>query len=304
MVIKVLKSLFTAIFAFCYASVNAYDFQSSGFYFNILSEEDATCEVASAYNDDYPESTYSGYVIIPETVFDYFSQTDYTVVGVGKYAFYNSQLEGISLPSTITKIDESAFNYCKGIASFVISETIEYIGDNAFSNSDLAASLFIPNCCKYIGSGAFSYTNITEFTIESELVPPRIKRVIGNGAFSYCKYLSYVNLNQLQDDFAGNPFIGCSNLNTIEGDGQYTDYPNYRNKGNLILDGCLYKFEEYDNIRYLELICCPGGMNGYTSPNSYTGIEKKKHVLTTLGSTAFGGCTKITYLDIPNTVKQ
>lgn len=300
MVTKVLKSLFFTIIAFCYTSANAYDFVNDGVYYKILSVEEATCEVASAFDDEYAESTYSGYVNIPETVFDNFSNTDYTVVGVGKWAFYSSQLEGISLPSTIIKIEESAFNSCKGIASFVIPEKVEFIGDNAFSDSDLAVSLFIPNCCKYIGKSAFAYTNITELTIEPEYLSPSIKRVIEGGAFSYCKYLSYVNLNQLHDDFVGNPFIGCSNLNSIEGYGQYTDYSN---KGNLMIDGCLYKFEEYDNIRYLELICCPGGMNGYTSPNSYTGIENKIHILTTLGSGAFGGCTRITFLDIPNTVK-
>ena len=304
MVTKVLKFLFYTIFAFCYASANAYDFQSNGVYYNILSAEDATCEVASAYDNDYPESTYSGYVNIPETVYNYFSQVEYTVVGVGKWAFYNSQLEGISLPSTIIRIEESAFQSCKGIPSFVIPENIEYIGDNAFNGSDLAASLFIPKSCKYIGSSAFAYTNITELTIEQSFIIERIKLVLKGGAFSYCKYLSSVNLNYLQYDFAGgNPFVGCGNLNTIEGSGQYTDYPNYRNKGNLIINGCLYKFDESDNIRYLELICCPGGMNSYTSPNSYTGIENKKHVLTTLGNGAFGGCSKITSLDIPNTVK-
>lgn len=284
-------------------NVNAYDFIRDGIFYNIISQEDATCEVASEYDYEYVESTYSGYVIIPETVYDNISKTEYTVVGIGKGAFYYSQLEGISLPSTIIRIEESAFQFCKGIASFVIPENVEYIGDCAFSDSDLAESHFIPNRCKYLGRSAFAYTNITELTIEPEFYTPSIKRVIKAGAFSYCKYLSYVNFNQLQDDFEGNPFYGCSKLNTIKGYGQYTDYPNYCSKGNLIIDGCLYKFDEYDNIRYLELICCPGGMNSYTCPNYFTGVENKKHVLTTLGTGAFGGCTKITFLDIPNTVK-
>lgn len=277
-------------------NVNAYDFVSDGIFYTIISQEEATVEVTSEYGEN-AESTYSGYVNIPQIVYDYFSRTFYTVVGVGKWAFCYSQLEGLSLPSTIIRIEEWAFQSCKGISSFVIPEKIEYIGDNAFCGSDLAVSLFIPKSCKYIGNSAFAYTNITELIIEAEGMAPSIKRVINAGAFSYCKYLCYVNFNYLYDEFSGNPFYGCSNLNTIEGIGQTTDYPN---KGNIIIDGCLYKFEEYDNIRYLELICCPGGMNSYTSPNSYTGI---KQVLTTLGSGAFAGCAKITFLEIPNTVK-
>lgn len=301
MVTKVLRFLFYTIFTFCYASANAYDFVSNGIYYNILSAEEATVEITSEYGEN-AESTYSGFVNIPQIVYDNFSRTFYTVVGVGKWAFCQSQLEGISLPSSIIRIEEWAFQSCKGISSFVIPENIEYIGDYAFYDSDLAANLFIPKSCKYIGSSSFANTNITELTIEQDFFTPSIKLLIKGGAFSYCKNLSYVNLSYLHYDFAGNPFFGCSNLNTIEGSGQYTDYPNYNSKGNLLIDGCLYKFEESNNIRHLELICCPGGMNSYTSPNSYTGIENKKHVLTSLGSGAFAGCTSITFLDIPNTV--
>ena len=300
MVTKVLKFLFTTISAFCFVSANAYNFKSSGIYFNILSEEEKTVEVTSEYEG---ASSYSGNIEIPEVV-SYGWSNEYTVIAIGDYAFSGCQLDYISLPSTIKQIGNSAFSGCTGISSLSLPQEVEYIGDNAFNGSDLAASLFIPKSCKYIGSSAFAYTNITELTIEQSFIIERIKLVLKGGAFSYCKYLSSVNLNYLQYDFAGgNPFVGCGNLNTIEGSGQYTDYPNYRNKGNLIINGCLYKFDESDNIRYLELICCPGGMNSYTSPNSYTGAEKKKHVLTTLGNGAFGGCSKITSLDIPNTVK-
>ena len=45
-------------------------------------------------------------------------------------------------------------------------------------------------------------------------------------------------------------------------------------------------------------------MDHFSSPNSYTGIEKKTHVLISLGSASFGGCSKITSLDIPNTVEK
>lgn len=45
-------------------------------------------------------------------------------------------------------------------------------------------------------------------------------------------------------------------------------------------------------------------MEHFSSPNSYTGTEKMTHVLKSLGSTSFGGCSKITYLDIPSTVEK
>ena len=178
MVTKVLRFLFYTIFTFCYASANAYDFVSNGIYYNILSAEEATVEITSEYGEN-AESTYSGFVNIPQIVYDNFSRTFYTVVGVGKWAFCQSQLEGISLPSSIIRIEEWAFQSCKGISSFVIPENIEYIGDYAFYDSDLAANLFIPKSCKYIGSSSFANTNITELTIEQDFFTPSIMRQFG-----------------------------------------------------------------------------------------------------------------------------
>ncbi len=284
--------------------ISAYDFQRDGIYYNILSEEEATCEVTSEYDYEYPESSYSGYVVIPETVFDsYWNGKEYKVIGIGDWAFYNSQLDGISLPSTIESIGKFSFENCTGISSLILPENIKYVGDDAFAYSNLGGSLIIPNSCKYVGASAFFETNISELTFE------RITYVnfddlcsIGNIAFGNCDLLRTVNLNGLFYHIGINPFMRCDNLTEIEGWGGYTNSD--ISQGNLLIDGCLYSFTEKDDVCSLELICCPAGLSGFTSPNYYTGLEKKKHVLTSLGIQAFSGCEKITYLDIPNTVTK
>lgn len=286
-------------------TVSAYDFIYGGIYYKIISEEDATCEIATEYDYEYPESPYSGYVTIPETVSNgYWGGKDYQVIGIGDWAFYNCQLDGISLPSTIEKIGNSSFQGCKGISTFTFPESIKYIGDNAFFDSDLAGSLYLPYCCKYIGNSAFYQTDITEFTVEQENSVSQNPRVIKGAAFGYCKSLRYVNLNQLYyDDFEQNPFMGCDNLKSIEGIGLYTDFTNW-STGNLIIDGCLYRFTMENNISYLKLVCCPAGKDTYASPNLYTDATNDPHILTALGHSAFAGCSKITLLDIPETVTK
>jgi hypothetical protein len=299
MVTKVLKSLFFTIFAFCYASANAYDFQSSGFYFNILSEEDATVEVTSEYEGAV---SYDGYIEIPEVV-SYGWSSEYTVVAISNYAFFECQLDYVSLPSTIKRIGDCAFHGCTGLTSLSLPQEIKYIGDEAFSNSDIGGNLTIPSRCEYVGNSSFFETNITNLTFEWNYTPnlDNLCR-IGDIAFGNCDFLTTVNLHGLFYHFGVNPFMRCDNLTTIDGWGGYTNHE--QTQGNLLIDGCIYSFTEKDGVRSLELICCPACMEHFSSPNYYTGIEKKKHVLTSLGSTSFGGCRKITFLDIPSTVEN
>jgi hypothetical protein len=299
MVTKVLKSLFYTIFTFCYVSANAYDFQSNGVYYNILSEEEATVEVTSEYEG---AESYAGYIEIPEVV-SYRWSGEYTVVAVGNYAFSHCQLDYISLPSTIKRIGDSAFSNCTGLSYLSLPQEVEYIGDYAFYCSDFGGSLIIPSSCKYVGNSSFFETNISSLTFEP-IYTVQFNNLcrIGDTAFGNCDFLTTADLKGLFYNIGTNPFMRCDNLTTIDGWGGYTNQE--ETQGNLLIDGCLYSFKEKDGIRSLELICCPAGMDQFSSPNSYTGIEKKTHVLISLGSTSFGGCSKITSLDIPNTVEK
>lgn len=296
MVTKVLRSLFYTILAFCYASANAYDFQSNGVYYNILSAEEATVEVTS----DDGSLSYSGSISVPEVVYGWGSE--YTVVSIGNYAFSGCQLDYISLPSTIKRIGDGAFQNCKGLSSMYLPQEVEYIGDYAFYCSDLWGNLTIPSSCKYVGNSSFFETKITDLTFEP-IVTVSMNNLcrIGDTSFANCDLLTSANLNGLFYHFGTNPFMRCDNLTTIDGWGGYTNQES--TQGNILIDGCLYRFTEEGVIRYLELICCPAGRNYYSNPNSYI-MGNMKHILTSLGSTSFGGCSKITSLDIPNTVEK
>ena len=117
MIKQVKHWLLTFSLLLCCIMVNAYDFEKDGIYYNILSTEDATCEVTfgeGPVSDGYMP-TYAGYVEIPEVVSDgWFSwSTEFTVVGIGDYAFSGCELDNISLPETIKQIGEGAFSGCE-----------------------------------------------------------------------------------------------------------------------------------------------------------------------------------------------
>lgn len=64
-------------------------------------------------------------------------------------------LEGISFPDTIVKVDENAFKGCVSLEDLEISSAIENIGAYAFANSGVK-NLDLPETLKVIGPGAFS----------------------------------------------------------------------------------------------------------------------------------------------------
>ena len=157
---------------FCY-SAEAYDFEVDGIFYNILSNEEATCEVTFEYehthfyNDGenqyyYDESsTYFGDVNITEVVYNVENDMSYTVIAIGDSAFWRCELDAVTLPTTITRIGNSAFEFCHFSTSFIIPEQIEYIGEKAFYCSN--GTILLPNELRniqYIGDNAFDSSDL------------------------------------------------------------------------------------------------------------------------------------------------
>ena len=89
---------------------------------------------------------------------------EYTVTSIGdKEAtagavskVFNSSVEKITLPDTITKIDDYAFNSCSSLTSINLPEGLTTIGQSAFSGCDALSSINIPSTVTNIGRWAFS----------------------------------------------------------------------------------------------------------------------------------------------------
>jgi hypothetical protein len=92
----------------------AYDFESNGIYYNIISKDDKVIEVT--YLEKWEETpSYIGVLTIPETVT--YSDTEYTVNAIDKFAFYGcSSLTSIDLPASVTMIGDFAFSVCSDCA--------------------------------------------------------------------------------------------------------------------------------------------------------------------------------------------
>ena len=214
------------------ASAHAYDFESDGIYYNVLSEEDRTVEVSRRSLYSY----YSGSIIIPERVLH--EGKTYTVTSIGDEAFYYcNALTSVTFPASLTSIGNEAFYYCYALTSVDLSSTsLTSIGYNAFYHCSGLTSVAFPASLTSIGYYAFencdaltsvdfSSTSLTSIggyafygcdALTSVALPASLTS-IGSCAFENCDALTSVDLSSTSLTSIGScAFRGCSSLTSVD----------------------------------------------------------------------------------------
>ena len=163
----------------------------------------------------------------------------------------------------------------------VIPETVMYngtaytvtsIGDWAFRWCQGLTSVSIPNTVTSIGSNAFSSCwDLTSVTFRNSLVS------IGDYAFYYCSGLTSIDIPNSVTSIGDNAFQGCSGLTSIKVAADNTTYDSR--------DNCNALIETATNTLIQ-------GCTNTVIPNS----------VTTIGNSAFYGCSGLTSVTIPNSV--
>ena len=221
------------------------------------------------------------------------------VTSIGDYTFLGcSSMTNIVIPESVASIGKKSFSDCSSLTSVIIPEGVTYLGDYAFTNCTNLTGIVIPNGVTYLGSYAFrdcssltniiipdnvTYIGIEAFRNCSSLTNVTIgSRVnsIGRDAFRYCSKLTGITIPDRVTAIGRDAFSGCSSLmDIVVGENN----PNYSS-----LDGVLFNKDQ------TTLILCPNVKNGaYTVPESVTSI----------GYSAFNGCTGLTSVTIGNSVR-
>lgn len=105
-------------------------------------------------------------LVIPETVYDEDEDIDYTVTEIGDNAFALFGADGaritgsVTLPKTIRRIGDGAFNY-QSFTAINLPEGLTYIGEKAFEVNRNLHSIVMPSTLKEIGTEAFSRTGLS-----------------------------------------------------------------------------------------------------------------------------------------------
>lgn len=173
---------------------------SEDFGYEVISEEDKTCEI-TGYTGSATDLS------IPSQL------NGYTVTSIGKQAFcYNDELTSVIIPESVKTIEYMAFSECSSLSNVTIGSGVTTIGSSAFSYCLNLASIVIPGnvttvkyeafygChnlanatigegVKTIECGAFDFTNITSISI-----PKSVKEISGS-TFSECYHLETINVD-------------------------------------------------------------------------------------------------------------
>ncbi len=159
------------------------------------------------------------------------------ITSIGDMCFDNlSNVTGVSLPSTLTRIGRNAFCYT-ALERIDLPINIEYIDESAFSNlTSLTGELVLPDGITEIGKAAFygcsgltgilklpaSLTTIGEMAFKDcygftgELTIPAGVETIPSDAFANCYQLSgTLTLSEGVKAVEQNAFYGCSQIETI-----------------------------------------------------------------------------------------
>jgi hypothetical protein len=268
-----------------------------------------------------PEVTYSG--------------RNYKVATIHSqvFAFY-SVLKSVTIPNTVTRIENDAFEYCTNLTSVIIPDSVNYIGSGAFYCCSKLSSISFPKLLKSVGNSAFSGTAWLNMQPDGVVYisnilyeykgnkPAELKVIIKDGITHIADYAFSCSGN---DDYS---LISITIPSSVKSIGNYAS-KNCKGLTSVTIPSSVdfigdYAFRDCTsltsattpfswcgkNIFYgctnLTSIILP---NDLTSIKSYAFRELRTMTsitipssITTIEDHAFDNCTSLTTIDIPNSV--
>ena len=134
------------------------------------------------------------------------------ITNVGKFSFANSNVVIVTLSSSVTVVDESAFAECKSLTSVDLSTGVSTIKGGAFIGCTNLSSITFPSSLRYIYHNAFSECS----SLTSIRIPSGFSRFYSY-AFSGCTSLTTVYCEKTSEpiyDSATNCGCGASSTQT------------------------------------------------------------------------------------------
>ncbi|MDE5599592.1 MAG: leucine-rich repeat domain-containing protein, partial [Ureaplasma sp.] len=113
-----------------------------------------------------------------------------TITTIGQYAFNNTGIRTINIPSSMKAIEHGVFYNCHYLSSVTIPNSVTSISSYSFYYCDKLTSLFLPNNLQSLGTAAFQLcTSLTEVTLPNSLTS------IGDWVFSNSNSTTPINPN-------------------------------------------------------------------------------------------------------------
>jgi hypothetical protein len=118
------------------------------------------------------------------------------VTSIGNNAFSRTGLTTLTIPDSVTTIEQLAFYGCPDLTTVTIGNSVTTIGNNAFANCTSLTTVTLGNSVTTIGNGAFFNTGLTSVTIPANVT------TIGGGAFGSCTSLTSITVATANQNFS------------------------------------------------------------------------------------------------------
>ena len=254
------------------------------------------------YSEDYKK------LVDATALKDKYYEIDERVEEICKEAFKGcDKLEEIVMPKKLKKIDSEAFQGCSSLTKLTLPDSVASIGRWAFQGCSGLTELTLSNSLVSIGGNAFSWcSGLEKIMVES-----------GNS-----RYDSRDNCNSIIDTETNTLIVGCKNSVIPNGVTSIGDsaFSGCSGMTELVLPNSVTSIVEsaFAYCSGLEKITVESGNSRYDSrDNCNSIIETETNTLiagcknsiipnsvTSIGDSAFEGCTGLTELTLPKSVKS
>ena len=125
-------------------------------------------------------------------------------------AFSYNPIISVTIPNSVTSIEDYAFDYCTSLTNITISYGVTSFGKYSFENCVSLTSVNIPNSVISIGNGAFYYcTSLKSVTIPNSVTS------IGSSTFYNCTSLASIIIPNGITAINQNIFQNCTSLKSV-----------------------------------------------------------------------------------------
>lgn len=151
------------------------------------------------------------------------------VTAIEHAAFFNSAVTSVTIPDSVTSIDDNAFGFCSQLTNISIPNSVTYIGFSAFAHCTSLKSITLPSSLSFISGSLFSgCSQLTTIHIPDSVLS------IQSYAFYHCRNLETIRIPVSVTLIETDAFAGCPSSMTVTYSGSKTRWDRIIGKEELL----------------------------------------------------------------------